>query len=78
MQDPESSASGASGTQPPRPPRHDPPEKYVYVTCFDNPFKLIECELSILEPFQPRLLLSIKYEPPSVDQHGRSYYHAGC
>lgn len=77
MQDPGPSASGASGTHPPRPPRHDPPEKYVYVTCFDNPFKLIECELSILEPFQPRLLLAIKYEPPSLDQHGRKFWRTG-
>ena len=77
MQDAGPSSSAGDGACPPRAPRHQAPDKHVYVTCFDQPFKLIECELAVLEPFQPRLLLAIKYDPPSIDQYGRKFWRTG-
>ena len=77
MHDAGPSSSAGDGEGPLRAPRHQAPDKHVYVTCFDHPFKLIECELAVLEPFQPRLLLAIKYDPPSIDQYGRKFWRTG-
>lgn len=50
---------------------------HVLVRCFDMVDDLIEVDLAVLEPFQPRLLALIKHDPPAVDEDGRKFWRSG-
>ena len=54
-----------------------PAPRFVYVTCYDRPFRLIELELAILEPFLTHLYCKIKHDAPELDQHGRRFWRSG-
>lgn len=52
-------------------------ETHVLVSCFDEPDKLIEVNLSLLESFGCRLLSVIKHTEPDATPSGKSYWRSG-
>ena len=54
-----------------------PSQRYAYVSCFDEPERLIEIDLDVFRPFGPRLYHIICKDPPDGEQNGKKFWRTG-
>ena len=47
---------------------------YRFVSCYDEPNRLLEINVNILERFRPRLYCHIMHDEPSIDNVGRPFW----
>ena len=51
--------------------------QHVFVSCFDDPDKFVEVDMSLIEPIRCRLALSIKNSEEELHASGKRFYRAG-
>ena len=52
-------------------------ERFVLVSCFDEPERYVEVDLELLRPFNTRLYCVIRKDPPCTDSAGKCFWRTG-
>ena len=70
-------AERAQGAQGAEVAEGAPTNRFVLVSCFDDPDKYVEVDTLLLKPFKSRLYKMILHDEPFVDSSGKRFWRTG-